>query len=476
MSQPWEPHDYQKEAVQFLLEHGSAGLLLDPGLGKTSVTLKSIQLLKEAGEDHRTLVIAPKRPMQRVWAQELEKWSDFKDLSMVRLHSDYGDKEELLRTPADVYVTNPETLPWLLDDNRWKLLEAPNLMIDELSKFKYTGTQRFKLLKPILGKFRRRGGLTGSPNPNGYLDLFGQAYILDLGAALGKYITHYRITYFYPTGFGGYEWKLQEGAEKKIQERIRGLMLRMDAEDYIKMPKLVDHDIWVDLPAPARKVYDAMESDLFAALSKGRTATAVSAAAASNKCRQIANGNVYLDGPGNFVGKRAVAPIHTAKIDALLELVEELQGTPLLIAYQYDHDIRMLRAAFEAEFKREIKAAEGFPHFDGKNAKREGWLEDEWNAGRLPWVFGQSAAISHGLNLQGAAYHLAQYGVTWNYEDYDQLIRRLRRQGNKNKVIFNHRILARDTVDMAMLGSLKGKATTQKGLLDALNDYRKARK
>lgn len=454
-SERWVPHDYQKRAVEFLLTHGGAGLFLDPGLGKTSITLKALQATKK-----KALVIAPLRVCYEVWPKERDKWADFADVRVSLLHGKY--KQDALEEDADIYVVNPEGLDWLLSNRAYLKKRFETLVIDESSKFKYTKTKRFKLLKDELNKFNRRWILTGSPNPNGYMDLFGQIYIIDQGHALGRYVTHYRTQFFYSVDQQGWDWRLMPGSEAQIQARIKPLVLRLDAEDYLKLPKLEPNIIRVDLPPSTRKIYDEMEAELISELESGETVTAVSAGAAAIKCSQIANGGLYYPDPEGPLLKRMTASLHTAKTDALEDLIEELQGSPLLIAYEFTHDLERLRERFGA----------GLPAIGGGvTPKTVAEIIKQWNLGKLPLLAAHPASAGHGLNLQMFANQICWYGLTWDFELYDQLIRRLRRQGNPNAQVFVHHIVARDTIDEAKLGALRRKARTQKGFLDSLKDY-----
>lgn len=452
----WKPHDYQKKAIKFMLQNSCAGLLLDPGLGKTSITLAAIKVLKKEQLVSKTLIIAPLRVCYSVWPKEIEKWADFKDLSISILHG--KNKEKNLEREADIYIINPEGLSWLFARN-FKKLDFDMLVIDESSKFKATSSQRFKILRPILPYFKRRYILTGSPAPNGLLDLFGQIFILDLGNALGRYITHYRNTYFYPTGFGGYEWKLQPGAEGRIQERIRPLTLRLDAEDYLEMPELIVNRVDVELTNVARQAYIEMEDELMAQMDKGDI-VAANAAVASGKCSQIANGGIYdEDHKAHF--------IHDAKAVAVADLVSELSGTPALVAYEFGHDLIRLRDAL----------GKTTPYIGGGvSPKKSAIIERAWNAGELEVLLGQPASIAHGLNLQQSGNHVIWHSLTWNFEHYDQFIRRIRRQGSKHKKVFVHHIVAKDTIDEVKLLALQRKNKTQKDLFEALNDFFKKKR
>lgn len=481
LSKPWQPHAYQKKAVKFLLEHAASALFLDPGLGKTSITLAAIKLLKQKKLLDRVLLIAPLRVCYSVWPKEVEKWEDFGGIRVCVLHG--PNKDALLKTDADVYIINPEGLDWLLqakktktaqgktkvevDLRRFKNLGFDTLVVDELSKFKHTNTNRFKGLKLVLNTFRRRWGLTGSPASNGLLDLFGQCYILDQGRTLGPYISHYRMKYFVPS-HDGFSWNIREGAEDEIYERINPLALRMAADDYLDMPALIENNIRVDLPADVMTMYNQLEEDLIAKLD-AKIIVASTAAAASMKCRQVANGGIYL-GPDVQAliklpkSKREWVNLHTEKVDALADLIDELQGSPLLVAYDFEHDLDRLRE----------KLGQDVPYIGGGvSAKRSSELEQLWNAGKLPVLLGHPQAMAHGLNLQEMGNHVCWHSLTWDYELYDQFIRRVLRQGNKSKKVFVHHIMARGTVDEVVLAAVKSKRRGQNALFDALKKLRK---
>lgn len=455
VSLDWKPHSYQKKAIKFLLQNSCAGLFLDPGLGKTGISLAALKILQKEKLIECGLVIAPLRVCYSVWPKEILKWKDFNGLRVSILHG--KDKEKNLEKDADVYLINPEGLPWLLSHRLFKQrFKGQGLFIDESSKFKATNSKRFKLLRPVLPSFGRRYILTGSPAPNGLLDLFGQIYILDLGSSLGRYITHFRSKYFYPTGFGGYEWKLQQGADKLIQKQIRPLTLRLDADDYLELPELIVNDIYVDLPDEAWLQYKEMEDELIVAIERGDI-VAVSAAVASGKCSQIANGGIYdAEGRAHL--------IHNAKTEVVHDLVGELNGTPALMAYEYGHDLERLRAVFGKDV----------PYIGGGvTPSRSSAIEGQWNRGELPLLLGQPQSIAHGLNLQNAGNHVIWHSLTWNWENYDQFIRRIRRQGSKHNKVFVHRVIARNTVDELKIMALNRKFRTQKDLFDALNTFLK---
>lgn len=451
-AKPWTPRKYQKKAVKFLLEHGAAALFLDPGLGKTASALAAFSYLKKRGVACKMLVVAPLRVCHAVWPAEAAKWSDFGHLSVGVLH---GPKKEAA-LGADICCVNPEGLPWLLERG---VKDFDTLCIDELTRFKHSKGQRFKLLKAKLNGFSRRWGLTGTPAPNGLLDLFGQCYVLDQGNALGRYITHYRMKYFFNPDGKGWDWKLLPGAADKIHERLKPLALTMRAEDYLELPELVDSYTVLELPAKVRALYDEMEDDYIAMLAD-KEVVAANAASARIKLWQIANGGLYTDDiPG---AKREAADLHSVKIEWLMELVNELQGTPLLVAYAFKHDLARLQKVLGKDL----------PYIGGGvTAKRQAEVIGAWNAGELPVLAAHPASAGHGLNLQGGnAAHLAMFSMTWDLELYDQLLRRILRQGNASRRVFRYHAIMRDTVDEDMRRALQNKDVTQSALLAALRE------
>ena len=452
----WEPHEYQKEAVKFLVEKGSAALWLDPGLGKTAVVLSAFRTLKLKGLAKKMLVIAPLRPVHGVWPPEAKKWEQFTDYSVGVLHG--GAKAKVLKQQHDIYVINFEGLGWLSSQLNGKDWPFQILTVDEISYMKNTQTQRFKTIKPLLDKFDRRWGLTGSPAPNSLLDIFGPQLILDQGATFGPYISRFRTEYFFPSGYGGYEWKLQSDGEARIHAALAGKVLRMAALDHLDLPELTYNDIMVDLPPNARKLYDAFENNLTVELNSGNV-TAVNAAVAVMKGQQIANGGSYLDDDGSG-NARISTHLHDAKTEAVLDLVEELSGQPCIIGYHFAHDLERLKAAFP-----------NAPIIgSGVVGHKLDSIIDDWNAGKTSVLLAHPMSAGHGLNLQGTGHAVIWYSLTWSLEIYEQFIRRLWRQGQKNHIVVHH-IMAKDTIDEAIMMAIRRKDKTQQTLLTAVRDY-----
>ena len=445
------PRVYQRRAIKFMLQEGHCGLFLEPGLGKTAAALATFKLLKRTGLVNKALVIAPLRVCHSVWPKESRKWNEFRELRVHVLHGDGRD----LDVEADLYCINPEGLGWLFMELLGRA-EWPFewLIVDESTKFKNTASQRFKLLKNHLGNFMRRTILTGTPTPNGLLDLFGQMYIVDSGRSLGRYVTHYRNEFFYPSGYGGYEWKPQKDAEKRIMARVKPVTLSMAAADWLELPERVDNEIEVELPPDAMRKYKELERELITKL-EDLTVTAANAGVAAMKCRQVANGGIYVSGSG----EREIVQIHDAKTDALESLIEELQGSPLLVAYEFGHDLVRIRARFGKKM----------PALHGGMPSREALrIEAAWNAGDISVLLAQPQTVAHGLNLQESGHTICWFGMIWDYEVYQQFVLRVLRQGQRASRVFVHHIIAKGTVDEIIADALRAKHRDQRAFLDGL--------
>ena len=355
----------------------------------------AFKILKEKGLVNKGLIIAPLRPMRKVWPDEIKKWAEFADITYTIVHG--SNKEAALAKDVDVYIINPEGIQWLFDAKR-KRPEFDVLIVDESTKFKNSSTQRFKALKHFLPSFSRRWILTGTPVPNGLLDLFGQIYILDLGRSLGRFITHYREEYFIPSGYGGYEWKPQLDAFERIVDQISPLILQLSADEHLQMPELVFRDLTVSLPPTSRKLYDELEKDFLVQMESGEEIIALNAAAAGTKLRQIANGALYTD-------STHWKPLHDEKLDALEDLLEELNGHSVLIFYEYKHDYERINTRFG-----------GVPNLSGSSGRQFDELCDRFNSGAVRVLCAHPASAGHGLNLQGSCHHIVWFGIPWNLE------------------------------------------------------------
>lgn len=449
----WVPHDYQLRAVKSMVSNDGFGLFAEPGLGKTSTTLAAFSVLRDAGKAKGMLVVAPLRPCYRVWPSEIAKWNDFADMKCVVLHG--SKKDALLDSKADVYVVNYEGLQWLgarLAKMPVKDWPFDVLCLDESTKIKNTKTMRFKIVKTLRDKFSRVWELTGTPAPNGLENLFGQVYMLDGGARLGKYVTHFRREYFheYPQRGGYSVWEPRSDAQARIQSKIADITLALRAEDYLKLPRRIDNRIEVALPAAAQRVYKGIEDEFFAELHSG-VVTAANAAAKSMKLRQVTGGGVY--------GTEGVGELHDAKVEALIDLIEEQEGQPLLVAVAFQHEVDRIRKALG----RDVPYLGG-----GVSVSQSNRIVDEWNAGKHDVLLAHPTSVAHGLNLQAGGNAVCWFSLTWNLEEFDQFNARVYRQGQTKPVTF-HYIVAVDTIDDNVLTALRGKDRTQRSLMGALS-------
>jgi hypothetical protein len=455
--------------VKWLVSRAAAALFLDPGAGKTSITYAAFTVLKREGLFGGALVIAPMRPATSTWPAEAADWADFNHLDVAVLHG--KDKTKLVAEKHDVYVINYEGLAWLINSGHLKTLLknkwVDTLVFDELSKMKNASNKavRRKLLWQWLPRFSRRWGLTGSPAANGLINLFGQVNVLDLGAAFGPYITHFRNMFFTPVS--EWDWALKEGAADLIYARIAPLALRMELGTGAKTPLLQTNVIKIQLPPEARAAYDEMEEQMLTILCDD-VVTAGTASAVYGKCCQIATGAVFkspidpITGePRGNSGPREWYNLHDEKLDALEELLDELQGQQVLVAYWYRHDLDKLLARFGKKT----------PYIgSGVSVKEALRIEAAWNAGDLPFVCGHPQSMGHGLNFQkSSAHHVAWYTPTPDFELYDQFCRRLCRRGNKAKTVYSHIFAAERTVETwGILPSIRRKERNQGALFSAL--------
>lgn len=464
-AQKFTPRKYQRRAIKFLIERGAAGLFLDPGLGKTMSVYAAYELIRDRAKVGPMLVITLLKPAYEVWPAEVDKWG--LKLNVVVLHG--KNREENLNSDADVYVINYEGLDWLVDQfavsNKLRSkFKGGMLVIDESSAVKNRRTNRFENIKAIMNLFKRRVILTGTPSPNGLMDLWSQIYILDGGASLGRWITHFRSKYFHKSGYMGYDWQLNEGADTDIYKAIGPLILRIGDDELEGMPKIITTDYYVEMPDKAWGIYTDMRADLVASFGRHKL-TAKNAAVATMKCRQIASGGLYVDMGRSETGrqiKRKVLNLHDAKTEKLAELIEELNGKPVLVAVEFQHDVERIRKVLGNK----IPSLDG--SIDLKEARR---LMRLWNEGKIPVLLANPQSTAHGLNLQESGSHVIWYTMTWNLEWYIQFIRRLARQGQKAKRVMNYRILCRGTVDEVVAATTARKDATQKDLLNGLKSY-----
>lgn len=454
----WRPRSYQEQAVRLGVTQACAGFLLRPGMGKTTISYAIIKILKTKRLIKRTLVIAPLRVIYNVWPKQKNDWAEFADLRVQILHGKDRIKN-FHNLDADIYCINPEGLEWLDTPEHlaWLRQHFDVLIVDESTKFKNTGTQRFKRVRKFIQHFKRRYILTGSFTPNGLMDLFGQVYLLDEGAALGRFITHYKTKYFYPTDYLGYNLAPHAWAADEIAGKIAPLTLVLDREGNLDMPELIFNDVMVDLPEPARKQYQQMEEHMLATLD-AELVVAANAAVATSKCRQIANGCLFTN-----AGDGTWTDIHDAKIDALKDLVEELSGESLLVVYEFKPDLEKLRKAFPNA----VLLTGGSATQDAKNIGL-------FAGGFVQIGLGQFTSISLGIDgLQNKCRNVVMFGLTWNLQDYSQTIDRIWRQGQRADTVIVHRLIAKDTVDQRVLKVLNNKDSTQSNFLTLLKGMKR---
>lgn len=461
------PHEYQRFALRWLLQRtlvdnaGGAGLFLDPGLGKTVITLAWLQCLRRLGLVKRALVVAPLRVIYSVWPQEVAKWDQFAGMTTSRIHGrntqkngqPVDTKKNALQAEADLHLVNAHGVPYILDQVGPDNFDA--IVIDESTPFKNWTAGRTKALRKMVEATPHRVILTGTPAPHSLQDLFAQVFCVDLGERLGTAITRFRKRFFHRGGYENYSWIPNESSADIIEALIADCCLRLSAEDHLDLPELVINDVWVDLPDKALKEYKHLEKKMFLELADGREFAPLNAGSKYNACRQLANGGLY-DEAGD------VMEYHDAKTEALEEIAGELNGKPFMVAFNYRHDLARIRRKFP-----KLKSIDG-----STSPKQADKLVEQWNAGDLPHLAVQPLSLSHGVNMQsGPGRDLIWYGLTDNLESYDQLNKRIYRQGVDSQVRI-HRILARRTVDSAGLANLQDKSATQQSLLAALNEYR----
>jgi SNF2 family DNA or RNA helicase len=441
----YNPHEYQTHCTQFILENTSAGLFLDMGLGKSVITLTAlVDLLHDRFEVSKVLVIAPLRVAGTTWLDEVRKWDHLQNLTLSKVLGSAKERTMALYKKADIYTINRENVPWLVDfyKNDWPF---DMVIIDELSSFKSPSAKRFKALKKVRHKIKRIVGLTGTPAPNGLLDIWSQIYLLDGGERLGRTFSGYRGRYFHPQKYinGGIptDYALNDDAEDKIYDRISDICISMKALEYLKMPEIIFNKIEVALSEKEMSLYRKLERDLLLPLEESDV-DAANAAVLSNKLLQMSGGAVY-DEYGD------VQHIHDRKLEALEDLIEAANGKPVLIYYGFRHEKDRIKKCFEAE---EINTS-------GDIAK--------WNKGDMAIALCHPASAGHGLNLQSGGCTIIWFGVTWSLELYQQANARLWRQGQKQTVIINH-ILTRQTIDERVMQALDNKDTGQKALIEAV--------
>lgn len=440
----YKPHDYQVTAYNKIIDTKRVGLFLEMGLGKTVVTLTAIdELMYNRFEISKVLVIAPKRVAEDTWSRESEKWDHLQHLKISKILGSASKRQNAIKANADIYIINRENVKWLIDETDW---QYDMVVIDELSSFKSRTSQRWKALRKVMPLVDRVVGLTGTPSPNGYMDLWSQLYLLDRGQRLEKTIGAYREKYFLPgmrNGYTVFNWNLKKGAEKIIQEKISDICVSMKAEDYLKMPDRIDNFVEVNLSDQEMQKYKELEQNF---ILTETDVVALNAAALGNKLLQLANGSVY------DVSNTPLR-IHNKKIEALEEIVD-CSSEPILVFYNFKHDLLALQKAFPKA--RILDTSKDIA---------------EWNEGKIDILLAHPASVGHGLNIQAGGHIIVWYGLTWSLELYEQANARLYRQG-QNKAVIIHHLITKGTIDENVMKALQSKGNLQAELMKAINERR----
>ena len=441
------PHKYQKYAIDFIKQHTISALLLDMGLGKTAISLTAVNdLMLDSFEVHKVLIIAPLRVARFSWGAEIRKWDHLKNLRYSIVVGTEKERRTALQQKADIYIINRENLPWLIENSKF---DYDMVVVDELSSFKNHQAKRFKALMKVRPSVKRIVGLTGTPSSNGLMDLFAEFKLLDMGQRLGRFIGQYRTAYFQPDKMNGmvvYSYKPLPDAEEKIYEKISDITISMKATDHLQMPALISSCYEVELSAAERQKYEQLKKDLVLPIGYDEI-TVANAAALSGKLCQLANGAIYDD------DNKAVR-IHDRKLDALEDIIESMNGRPLLVAYWFKHDYDRI-----TERLSELKVPFSKLDTDESIVK--------WNSGEIPVALIHPASAGHGLNLQSGGSTLVWFGITWSLELYQQTVARLWRQGQKNTVVIQH-IITKNTIDENIMAALDKKEHTQTALIEAV--------
>ncbi len=438
------PYSYQEYALKFILNSKAAGIFLDCGLGKTVITLTAIaELMHNRFEISKALVIAPLRVAENVWDVEAKKWGHLKHLRVAKVLGSEKKRIQALNTNADIYVINRENTKWLVDYYK-KDWPFDMLVLDELSSFKSHRAKRFKALRKVRPLCKRVVGLTGTPEPNGLIDLWAQVYLLDSGQRLGKTISGYRDRYFLPDKRNQhviFSYKPREGAEEAIYKKLSDICISMKNRDYLTLPERMDNILGINLPPKVLEQYRQLERDLLLPLLEGDI-VAGSAAVLTNKLLQITGGAVYDE-------EKKVQILHDEKLKALEDLVEATNGKPVLVYYNYRHELERIQKQFLCRVLDTAKDME------------------DWNKGEIPVMLAHPASAGHGLNLQNGGSTIIWFGLPWSLELYQQANARIHRQGQKNTVVVHH-LVAKETIDEDVMQVLAKKQAGQEALLQAV--------
>lgn len=446
----YQPHDYQAYATHFIEDNRISAILLDMGLGKTVITLTALNdLLFDSFEIHKALIIAPLRVARDTWPNEIKKWSHLSELIPSVVVGTEKERIAALKRKADIYIINRENVPWLIEKSGTRF-DYDFIVIDELSSFKNHRAKRFQSLLKARPLASRIVGLTGTPAGNGLMDLWAEFRILDYGKRLGRFITHYRNTYFYPDKRNGmviFSYKPLAGAEEAIFDQISDITISMKAADHLDMPDLISTEHKVYLSKKEFDKYESFRKSLVLEL-EGKEITAQNAAVLTNKLSQVANGAIYGDGGESEV-------IHSKKLEALEDIVESANGKPILVAYWFKHDLERIKEKLD-------EMGVIYDQIDSEESIKK------WNRRELQVGLIHPASAGHGLNLQEGGSTIVWFGLTWSLELYKQTNARLWRQGQESDTVVVIHIIADQTVDEMILKVINGKETVQNALFEAV--------
>ena len=445
----YKPHNYQAYAIQRIVSDDAVGLFLRPGLGKTSITLSAINILRYfKWSIRKALVVAPKKVAEGTWSKDASKWDHLKHLRVVTVLGTQAQRVKALNTPADVYVINRENIPWIVDyyKQAWPF---DMVVLDESTSFKNSQSKRFKALKLVRRFMKKVVLLTGTPSSRGLEDLWAQIYLLDEGARLGKTITAYRQMYFNCNTHGGHftEYTAKDGAEASVLKAISDICISMTADDYLELPSLVEHEVPVVLDAKSAKAYKQFERDLLLELDED-VVTASTAGVLTGKLLQFCSGAIYNE-------DKEALPLHTCKLDAYMELIESLGGERCITFYGFQHDRdRILEALSKTKLRVRV-------YKDTKD-------EDDWNAGQIDVLLVHPASCAYGLNLQAGGRHLIWFTPNWSFELNDQGKCRLYRQGSPYDKIFVHYLVVQGGVDEDVIKAVQDREDTHQNVMKVL--------
>ena len=447
--QEYRPHDYQRFATDFIVEHPVSAVILFLGAGKTVITLTAIeQLMYDSFEVEKVLIIAPLRVAKVTWKDEIRKWKHLQHLSFAVAVGTEKERIEALRKKADITIINRENVQWLVEKSGADF-DYDMVVLDELSSFKNGQSKRFRAFMKVRPKVKHIVGLTGTPAPNSLMDLFAEFKCLDMGQRLGRFITQYRTTYFRPDQMNGqvvYSYKPLPGAQERIYDKISDITISMKAMDHLQMPRLISNRYPVYMDEREKQQYETMKKDLTLPYQEDDI-TAANAAALSNKLSQMANGAVYSD-------SGEIVEIHERKLDALEDLIEAAQG-PILLCYWFKHDLqRICRRLEQLQVIHERISSE-------ESIRK-------WNAGKIQVGLIHPASAGHGLNLQSGGNMIVWFGLTWSLELYEQTNARLYRQGQSASTVVVGHIVTDGTIDERILAAISRKERGQNALIEAV--------